>query len=464
MVRKIIKNVMYMIICLALVNSFCVKSFAVGNDNSTDDFSSGTLDTNDLFSFTESEELTPIEKILPPTEEGTFDLTIGPPSEPYEIDTYNEAPEAIAALPDLVMKNLTAIESQPFELVAGIPFSVQVENLGSTAANNVKLSVFMNGTKLGQADCGNIPAGTGVKLEFDVGTDRGGMHTLSLIVNESHAIVESNYSNNSITGSYRWASYNGICAFSFESTDGVYEFPIETPQEFTLQVANFGATDVSNVSVAYIVNTTIVQTFTMSGTIPPGYARSGTISVGFGLPGHRNLGILVDPGQVISDPDRSDNILTSDVIITSSSGLYVQNRIENYDKVMVSTDHGITVLSFTCGMNENYNLSGSTAQFSHRNGFVSVTSSRPSYDTPYNIVVGQINHENLAGTVLRRFTTTPYDVILPSGLFYAYHEENRDIVSYPKRNSNQSGFGVSITGSDAILATSFKHFVSLNVE
>lgn len=66
------------------------------------------------------------------------------------------------------------------------------------------------------------------------------MHTIKLVLNENHAITESNYDNNIIFSVGTWQSCIALSIDTFDAENGTYEVHSMTPKKFEFKVTNRG--------------------------------------------------------------------------------------------------------------------------------------------------------------------------------------------------------------------------------
>ena len=113
---------------------------------------------------------------------------------------------ARATMPDLTFGTVTMDHSQPFPSNTNIKYNVQIKNTGSASATNMTVSMYLEDTFQGMYMIeGTLGAGQSGIFYFNVNMF-GGMHTIKLVLNENHAITESNYDNNVILSVGPWQS------------------------------------------------------------------------------------------------------------------------------------------------------------------------------------------------------------------------------------------------------------------
>lgn len=113
---------------------------------------------------------------------------------------------ARATMPDLTFGTVTMDHSQPFPSNINIKYNVQIKNTGSASATNMTVSMYLDDTFQGMYMIeGTLGAGQSGIFYFNVNMF-GGMHTIKLVLNENHAITESNYDNNVILSVGTWQS------------------------------------------------------------------------------------------------------------------------------------------------------------------------------------------------------------------------------------------------------------------
>lgn len=126
-------------------------------------------------------------------------------------------------------------------------------------------------------------------------------------------------------------------------------------------------------------------------------------------------------------------------------------------------DHGWTAFNIYYVNSETYNTQTENANYTSREAYVTVSSSRPSWDNPYSLSVTPISHYNSGGTKLRTFTMTTGSYILPSNLWAWSCKVNNDSVRYIRYGNYKSRFSIGIFATGCLNPYSKIVELSLNV-
>jgi len=125
-------------------------------------------------------------------------------------------------------------------------------------------------------------------------------------------------------------------------------------------------------------------------------------------------------------------------------------------------DHGWTTFSIYYSYTENYTRTTTQATFKHRELYVTVESSRPDWDTPYNFSCGPLRHVNSSGNTLTTFSMTDTDAMFPQ-VWACYDKINNTSVTYSRTSNNKGQFTLTITGTNCINPYGNTFNFSLNV-
>lgn len=221
---------------------------------------------------------------------------------------------ARATMPDLTFGTVTMDHSQPFPSNTNIKYNVQIKNTGSASATNMTVSMYLDDTFQGMYMIeGTLGAGQSGIFYFNVNMF-GGMHTIKLVLNENHAITESNYDNNVILSVGTWQSCIALSIDTFDAENGTYEVHSMTPKKFEFKVTNRGNVAVEEGYIMCKVDGSPVNLTTFNlgarrqliGTIPFTFKKAGTYK----------LEVSVGPGTSQTDITPNDNVKTRSCDVT----------------------------------------------------------------------------------------------------------------------------------------------------
>lgn len=240
------------------------------------------------------------------------------------LDEYavNEGVSSRAALTDLNVFNLRSeTYTPPFPLSTNIPFRFDVENATNVDAPAPILTVYMNGSLIGTTNLPTIPAYNGRTFGFNVGAAFSGNYTVTVKVNETQAIPESNYNNNQVSGIYTWgAGDTGLTAYAFNLTDNTPTFPVGSTKQFSMSVLN--GSDISfnmvQVQIDIIADGVTTSSDILSiGSLPAHNIRQNlNFYITFPVPGNCTVRMTVLSPSGYTDPYPTDNVREINLVIT----------------------------------------------------------------------------------------------------------------------------------------------------
>lgn len=210
-----------------------------------------------------------------------------------------------AALADLTFGTVKTNYSQPYPSGTDVKFEVQIKNIGSAPATNMNISLYLDDKLQGVYEIqGTLGAGESGIFYSHVNIF-GGSHSLKMILNENHAITESNYNNNTLISSGIWQSCIALSLDSLKAQNGTYEVHSMTSKVFEFTVTNRGNIPVEDGYVMYKVNGSPLKMSVLNlgakkqviGTIPFTFKAAGTYTIE----------IIVGPGNSQTDITPDDN-------------------------------------------------------------------------------------------------------------------------------------------------------------
>ncbi|MGX8699795.1 CARDB domain-containing protein [Caproiciproducens sp.] len=211
-----------------------------------------------------------------------------------------------AGLPDLSMSIITSPTSQPFPNAIPVKFQSKVLNIGNGPATNLIFTLYVDGNIENSIEAeGTLNAGEEAVLSFFMECNVGGSHSLKIVVNESKTITESNYSNNSAEGYFKWADCIALSADALYTSDGETEFESNQSKEYIFKFSNSGTLSATNVPIELDVNG--VNIYQRSINVPAHTNLTGSINISINKAGHYEFVFKVDPQKIINDLNPYDN-------------------------------------------------------------------------------------------------------------------------------------------------------------
>ena len=226
----------------------------------------------------------------------------------------------LADTADLLVTNFVAYTgfNEPFPIQRTVLFTFDVYNIGSADATNVPVAIYIDGEYQGTHTITRIRSGYATRISMNLKGKETGTHPIRLIVNPDSTIVESDYSNNTVTRTFTWVEQNQVIDFVAVSLESEYgtELPIDTVT-FTCSIANAGGTD-DSVPMCILVNGTQVL-YGSTGILPAGMGANYTFDLTFNSEAEFVMELVVDPNDTIDEWNEVNNTCEEDFIIIDDS-------------------------------------------------------------------------------------------------------------------------------------------------
>lgn len=205
-----------------------------------------------------------------------------------------------SAGPDLVIGSITTSSTQPFSYTENTNFNINVANIGGQSISNVILEVFVDGTRMLIQNFGTFAPGYRGIAQVSI---NGLCGTRQIECELSGDATETNTSNNSCVGSFRWRDVIDLGAIAPVQEDD----PIICGQGFSVlaPIVNYGNLPATNVPVNLELYGSDVGSMTVD--VPATSRLVITLEVTFNMCGSGPLGVKVDKNNTINDADRSNN-------------------------------------------------------------------------------------------------------------------------------------------------------------
>ena len=227
-----------------------------------------------------------------------------------------------AGLPDLSMSIITSPTSQPFPNAIPVKFQSKVLNIGNGPATNLIFTLYVDGNIENSIEAeGTLNAGEEAVLSFFMECNVGGSHGLKIVVNESKTITESNYSNNSAEGYFKWADCIALSADALYTSDGETEFESNQSKKIIFKFSNSGTLSASNVLYVIEANGSAIAQGNVN--VPAHKVLTGSINVTIHKAGNYEFALKIDPNNTINDLNPYNNSKYLTLVVSYDTELFV---------------------------------------------------------------------------------------------------------------------------------------------
>lgn len=254
----------------------------------------------------------------------------------------DEGPAVKASLADLRLLNFKAGATQPFPIKTKIPFYLDVENIGGRDASNVPIGVYLGDQLLGYTHVDTLAVGRGCHLEISIDNPVSGTFEVGMIVNPQKTIQEQNYSNNGVSGQFRWAAPAAV--YDLRAYDLCIESDVFAAQDemgVYLVVMNKGNADCSNFDFVFEIfgAEPYRQVYSVSENLEPGKGLRCDFTLKVKKAGEYTMRLTVDPDRKLPDNDRSNNVCEAAFSVTYDCHFYGAGaRWDRPDMIIVLVD------------------------------------------------------------------------------------------------------------------------------
>ena len=212
---------------------------------------------------------------------------------------------------------LASGQSTSLKALTNYKFTVALGNNGSTSASNVILRVTHNGASIGDINLGTIPANSSGTVNFEYAGLKHGSNTLGATLDPNKVLADTNRNNNSTSASFTTTGTIDLQATSLTAQSG----------RTTTQSVNFDFS-VTNIGTRNAPASTM--RITIGGqpnnlslpAINVGYRVSGSFSVTFNVSGTHTVLMNIDPQNLISESNKTNNSRSVNVTIAQNTDLW----------------------------------------------------------------------------------------------------------------------------------------------
>lgn len=135
--------------------------------------------------------------------------------------------------------------------------------------------------------------------------------------------------------------------------------------------------------------------------------------------------------------------------ITISAFAAVRTDSVNEAYLIGLNDHGWTTMQIQASLNEYYDSYETTNNFYKHEKSVWIQSSRPAWDTPYNVSETSLVHRTVGGTIIRTFSCVLGSYIFPPAWYINAGYDDYQ-VPYGKSVTNYSTYSLGIFASGCL--------------
>lgn len=226
------------------------------------------------------------------------------------------------ALPDLKLSLLRTSESQPLDDSVTITFQVTLTNIGSAPATNPVISLYEDNNWISDLQItGTIAAGTQGTFSYGLTNNAGGSHTLKAVINRTHSITESDYSNNTTQATFIWKDAICLIAEGISPSDGITSYESNTTKKFTYVVSNYGNIPARSVTCGFYLNDAEIGQYTYD-QVPSHTRYTNTVTITINKAGSYEFKYTIDPDHVINEIKRDDNSASVNLGITYDTEIW----------------------------------------------------------------------------------------------------------------------------------------------
>jgi hypothetical protein len=211
---------------------------------------------------------------------------------------------------DLSMTSISA--GVPFEVGESANFRATLANYGDGLAVDTYIGVEIDDNAIGFIGVGNIVGGLQYNIEFSIEGVTEGTHKVELVA-VCFNIVDTNTSNNSVSGNFTWVGIPDLAASSFSVLSSA-PYKTDHPIDLKFVVINEGTRTASGANSSITVNGNTIATISYPD-LGPGYSATATFKLTFSEPGTYIIEAYIDKGNNIAESDEYNNVRTTTVSV-----------------------------------------------------------------------------------------------------------------------------------------------------
>lgn len=188
-----------------------------------------------------------------------------------------------AGLPDIYLHDYTITapyEKYPFPTHKDTQIYFKIENIGTATATLIYLDFYVNDIKINVDRSYLLPElEAGYYYEWEMPFKwTAGTNTVKFTVNQTRVMGELDYSNNTVSLTYKWKDYTDLYMDTFDTVDGLKNFHAMETKEFVSDIKNAGKSGANSFDIS-VKDKSGYKCFIATASLLPNYHLETSIDI-----------------------------------------------------------------------------------------------------------------------------------------------------------------------------------------